>query len=84
MQWVANAVLSKMNKIRLQPNIVLTEREKEILRWSGDGKTSSEIGKILNLSHSTINFHMRNAMYKLNAPNKTAAVVKAIYLKLLY
>ena len=84
MQWVATAVLSKMNKIRLQPNIVLTEREKEILRWSGDGKTSSEIGKILNLSHSTINFHMRNAMYKLNAPNKKAAIVKAIYLKLLY
>ena len=84
MQWVATAVLSKMNQIRLQPNIVLTEREKEVLRWTGDGKTSSEIGQILNLSHSTINFHIRNAMHKLNAPNKTSAIVKAIYLKLLY
>ena len=84
MQWVATAVLSKMNQIRMKPNVVLTEREKEVLRWTGDGKTSGEIGQILNLSHSTINFHIRNAMHKLNAPNKTSAIVKAIYLRLLY
>ena len=84
MQWVATAVLSKMNQFRLQPNVALTEREKEILRWTGDGKSASDIGQILSLSHSTVSFHMHNAMSKLNAPNKTAAVVKAIYLKLLY
>ena len=84
MQWVATAVLSKMNQFRLQPNVALTEREKEILRWTGDGKSASDIGQILSLSHSTVSFHMHNAMRKLNAPNKTAAVVKAIYLKLLY
>lgn len=84
MQWVATAVLSKMNRFRLQPAIKLSEREKEVLRWSGDGKTAGEIGQILNLSHSTVNFHIRNAMYKLNSPNKTAAIVKAIYLNLLY
>lgn len=84
MQWVATAVLSKMNRFRLQPAIKLSEREKEVLRWSGDGKTAGEIGQILNLSHSTVNFQIRNAMYKLNSPNKTAAIVKAIYLNLLY
>lgn len=84
MQWVAVSVLTKINQIRLRQNIKLSEREKEVLRWTGDGKTSSEIGQILNLSHSTINFHIRNAMFKLDAPNKTSAVVKAIYLHLLH
>ena len=84
MQWVATAVLSKMNQIRLQPNVVLTEREKEVLRWIGSDKTPEEIGKILKLGHSTINFHIRNTMYKLNAPNKASAISKAIYLRLLY
>ena len=84
MQWVAVAVLAKMNKMRLAPNIVLSTREKEILKWFGDGKTSEQIGMILNLSHSTINFHFRNAMKKLGTHNKTSTVVKAIYLNLLH
>ena len=84
MEWIATSVLIKMNQIRLQPNIILSEREKEVLRWSGDGKTADEIAQILNLSHSTINFHLRKAMFKLNAPNKTNAIVKAIYLNLLH
>ena len=83
MQWIAIAVLSKMNEIRLKLSIVLSEREKEILKWFGDGKTSEQIGMILNLSHSTINFHFRSAMKKLGTHNKTSTVVKAIYLNLL-
>ncbi|BBG30029.1 DNA-binding HTH domain-containing proteins [Zymobacter palmae] len=50
----------------------------------GDGKTAFEAGKILHLSQSTINFHLRNAMLKLDAPNKTSAIVKAIYLNLIH
>ena len=84
LQWIAVAVLAKMNKMRLVANIVLSKREKEILKWFGDGKTSEHIGMILNLSHSTINFHFRNAMRKLGTHNKTSTVVKAIYLNLLH
>ena len=62
---------------------MLSVREKEVLRWAGDGKTSDQISQILNLSVSTVNFHLRNAMLKLDAPNKTAAVVRAIFLGLL-
>lgn len=84
MQWVATAALSKMHQFRLQPNIQLTEREKEILKWTGAEKSIAEIGQLLSLSHRTVGFHMYNAMNKLNAPNKMAAVIKAIYLRLLY
>lgn len=84
MEWVATSVLIKMNQIRQISDIRLSEREKEVLRWMGDGKTAVETGKILHLSQSTINFHLRNAMLKLDAPNKTSAIVKAIYLNLIH
>lgn len=83
MEWITTSVISKINQLKYSSNIILSEREKEILRWTGDGKTASDIGRILNLSHSTINFHLRNAMFKLDASNKTSAVVKAVYLNLL-
>ena len=84
LQWVATSVLARMNQMKLKPVVQLSEREKEVLRWTGDGKTADEIAQILNLSNSTINFHLRKAMFKLNAPNKTSAIVKAIYLNLLH
>ena len=83
MEWVSMAVLSRMNQVRQQSEITLSLREKEVLRWTGDGKTADQIAEILMLSPSTINFHLRNAMKKLDAPNKTTAVVRAIFLKLL-
>jgi LuxR family transcriptional regulator len=61
----------------------LTEREVEVLRWTGDGKTAQEIADILLVSVDTVNFHIRNAMHKLRTPNKTAAVVQAAVLGLL-
>ncbi|WP_084261791.1 LuxR C-terminal-related transcriptional regulator [Zymobacter palmae] len=54
-----------------------------MLKWSVDGKTAEEIVIILSLSVGPVNFHLRNTMLKLDAPNKISAVVKAIYLRLL-
>jgi LuxR family quorum-sensing system transcriptional regulator SolR len=62
----------------------LTPREKEVLRWTADGKTSYEIGRILIISIATVNFHINNAISKLDATNKTQAVVKAALLGLLF
>jgi len=61
----------------------LTQRELEILRWTAEGKTSYEISCILNTAERTINFHIANAISKLNANNKIAATVKAAMLGLL-
>jgi LuxR family transcriptional regulator len=67
-----------------QTTSALTYREIEVLRWTGDGKTTSEIAQILSLSENTIKFHVKNAMTKLGASNRTAAVVKAAILGLLH
>lgn len=56
----------------------LTTRENECLRWTADGKTSREIAQLLGVSESTVNFHINNAMQKLNVVNRQQGVAKAI------
>ena len=43
----------------------LTGRELECLEWVSHGKTSWEIGTILDLSERTVNFHLSNACLNL-------------------
>jgi LuxR family quorum-sensing system transcriptional regulator SolR len=61
----------------------LTAREHEVLCWSGEGKTAYEVGRILNISPNTVNFHINNILTKLSATNKIQAVVKAVALGLI-
>jgi DNA-binding NarL/FixJ family response regulator len=61
-----------------QPDIHLTDREREVLTWVGRGKTSSEIAMILSLSDRTVNFHCDRAMRRLDVVNRTQAVAKAV------
>jgi LuxR family quorum-sensing system transcriptional regulator SolR len=61
----------------------ITSREKEILRWTADGKTVGEISQIISISERTVKFHLHNIMNKLNAINKTQATVKAAALGML-
>lgn len=57
----------------------LSPREHDCLHWAALGKTSEEIAIIMGLSHHTINFHLRNACRKLDAPNRYAAIAKAFH-----
>ena len=56
---------------------VLSAREIECLGWAACGKTEDEIGIIIQRSHETARFHLRNAVQKLNASNRTHAVAIA-------
>ena len=58
--------------------IELSRREREVLRWTAEGKSSWDIGMILNISDNTVNFHIKNAMRKLGTTSRTVAVVTAI------
>jgi DNA-binding CsgD family transcriptional regulator len=64
------------------PDMLLTARERECLKWSADGKTAWEIGQILGISERTAVFHINNVIQKLGAANKTQAIVRAVVLKL--
>jgi DNA-binding CsgD family transcriptional regulator len=65
------------------PTVELTARERDCLRWTAEGKTSWDIGMIMSISESTVNFHLKNAMRKFGTTSRTVAVVKAIRLNLI-
>ncbi len=69
-------------KLLPEKAIALTPRERECLKWSADGKTAWEIGRILNIAERTVVFHVNNVVQKLGASNKTQAIVRALTLKL--
>ncbi|HEX7648710.1 MAG TPA: autoinducer binding domain-containing protein [Noviherbaspirillum sp.] len=89
MAWLAqytHAAMARLLTPKLAPEtqIALTPREKEVLRWTAEGKTSYEISQILDVSERTVNFHVNNAVAKLETSNKTQAAVKATALGMLY
>ena len=58
-----------------RPN--LTVRELEALRWTLEGKTAWEVGKILGIAERTAVFHVNNAMHKLGCVTKHQAALRA-------
>lgn len=61
----------------------LTAREMEILKWTLEGKSSWVVGEILHLGQGTVNFHLRNAMRKLDASSKHVAAMRALRMGLI-
>jgi LuxR family quorum sensing-dependent transcriptional regulator len=60
------------------PRSELTVREREVLHWIAAGKSSWDISVILGISERTVNWLISRATRKLNAVNRTQAVVNAI------
>nr|WP_315247940.1 response regulator transcription factor [uncultured Flavobacterium sp.] len=59
-------------------NILLSTREKEILRLIGEGKTSNEIADVLFISKSTVDTHRKNILKKMNLYGKTDLIRFAV------
>lgn len=60
------------------PRIRVSERERECLLWTAEGKTSFEIGKIIGISEHTVNYYLNTAAGKLDATNRVQAVAIAL------
>lgn len=56
----------------------LTRRETECIQWAIEGKTSWEISQILGCAESTVIFHMRNVLKKVDASNRIQAAAKIV------
>ncbi|SDG95297.1 autoinducer binding domain-containing protein [Propionivibrio dicarboxylicus] len=86
--WLTQVVHQSMSKLlsaRLLPeaHVDLSLREKDVLRWTAEGKSSLEIADLLNITERTVNFHIANILKKMNCANRTAAAVRATLLGLL-
>jgi two-component system nitrate/nitrite response regulator NarL len=67
----------------IDPSEELTDREREVLQLVAEGLTNKAIAQALSISEHTVKFHINTIMGKLNAPSRTAAVVRATRLGLI-
>ncbi|MBV4460242.1 autoinducer binding domain-containing protein [Pseudomonas sp. COR58] len=91
LSWLAQITHLGLTRLQLmgaesvQPvPIELSQREKEILQWTADGKSSDDVSIILGISKRTVNFHINHCLKKLGCQNKIAAAVKASLMGLLW
>jgi DNA-binding NarL/FixJ family response regulator len=57
---------------------LLTEREVDVLRLVAAGYSNKEIGRLLRISDGTVKNHMSDILARLDARDRTHAVLKAI------
>jgi DNA-binding CsgD family transcriptional regulator len=63
------------NDTLLAFQIQFTEREKEVVRFLLQGKSNNQIGLLLNISRSTVEFHLGNIYRKLGVGSRTEAIL---------
>jgi DNA-binding CsgD family transcriptional regulator len=56
----------------------VTARESEVLGWVAVGKSDWAIGRLLNISGKTVNFHVENAKRKFGVATRVQAVIIAM------
>ena len=56
----------------------LTERERDVIRLMAGGFSNREIGEMLGLTEGTVKNHVSRLLLKLDARDRTSAVLKAI------
>ena len=71
-----DAIISKNNANK--ENILLSSREKEILRLIGEGKTSLEIAEHLFISKNTVDSHRKNILKKMSLYGKSDLIRFAV------
>jgi len=79
-KFICGYVKVRNRQSLVPPDVRLSKREVECLRWAALGKTDQEIAMIIHRSCATIRFHVHNAAVKLNAVNRTQTLFKATQL----
>jgi LuxR family quorum sensing-dependent transcriptional regulator len=64
-------------KSAAEKKVSLSGRQVECLKWVRAGKSSSDIGDILNLSHRTVDEHIATACARLGVRTRVQAVAEA-------
>jgi DNA-binding NarL/FixJ family response regulator len=83
LQYIVPRLLQTHDDARTPLTVTLTPREREILIWVKDGKSTGEMSSILKISQDTVKFHMKNIFQKLNATSRSQAIAIAIENKLI-
>ena len=66
-----------------KPVTTLTQREQEILALLAQGKTNQEIADLLYIASGTVRVHVHSVLHKLEARDRTQAVIIALQKQIL-
>ncbi|WP_209349189.1 LuxR family transcriptional regulator [Pontixanthobacter sp. CEM42] len=61
----------------------LSQRELDVIRWIGEGKSNAVIADILEISKSTVDSYVKRIFAKLDVTDRTTAAVRAVALGLI-
>jgi two-component system nitrate/nitrite response regulator NarL len=67
-----------MKKAELKEMEVLTNRETEVLRHIANGHSNTQIGRLLEISHRTVDSHRTNIRNKLGVHNLAQMIKYAL------
>ncbi|MBQ8887180.1 MAG: response regulator transcription factor [Candidatus Gastranaerophilales bacterium] len=77
------SILTTNNNLVDEKSIILTKREKQVLKCLTKGNNNAEIAKKLNVSVHTAKLHVHNILSKLSVQDRTEAAVKAVKCRLI-
>jgi NarL family two-component system response regulator LiaR len=80
--WLSPIMAAKVMRRALDPRrkiqMLLTDRESEVLKMVALGKTDPEIAQRLNISERTVRYHLHNMYRKLGVNRRCEAIVWAL------
>lgn len=72
-----------MQRHNQSKNSPFTERENEVIYWISKGKNYADIASIIDISLSTVKFHVKNIVKKLGVNNMRQAIALSVELDLI-
>ena len=81
--WSAYCVWPMLRRAIAQQRVNLSPRELESLNLAFEGLTARETALRMDCTERTVNYHLANAMAKLQTDNKLAAVQRACWIGLI-
>jgi DNA-binding CsgD family transcriptional regulator len=72
-------LISENVPLSINNDTFLSKREREVLIWSGQNKSTADIADIMGVSAKTIEFHLANIYKKLGVNGRILAVIKALH-----
>lgn len=81
--WSAYNVWPMLRRAIAEQRVSLSPREQESLNLAFEGLTARETALRMDCSERTVNYHLANAMAKLQTDNKLAAVQRACWIGLI-
>ena len=81
--WSAYNIWPMLRRAIAEQRVSLSPREQESLNLAFEGLTAREMAARMDCSERTVNYHLANAMAKLQTDNKLAAVQRACWIGLI-